>query len=62
MTQELIIWVLLAGLVALSWLMVVAVTTDNRRSGEKDHAHDASDLKDNGVSRHHRPSHRGMAA
>ncbi|HSN05648.1 MAG TPA: hypothetical protein VLS44_11720 [Nitrospira sp.] len=42
MTQELIIWVLLAGLVALSWLMVLAVTTDDRRARGKDHADDTS--------------------
>ena len=53
MTQELIIWVLLAGLVALSWLMVLAVTNDDCRSGGEDHAHDTPHLKDNGAPTHH---------
>lgn len=62
MTQELIIWVLLAGLVALSWLMVLAVTTDDRRSRGKDHVDDTSNVQDDGASPRHRPSQRGMAA
>jgi len=57
MTQELIIWVLLAGLVGISWLMVFAITGDDRRTDKGVHTHDATHLEENGA-----PSHRGMAA
>ncbi len=57
MTQELIIWVLLAGLVGISWLMVVSITGDDRRTAKGVHTHDAPQLKENGT-----PSHRGLAA
>lgn len=62
MTQELMIWLLSAELVLFSWLMVLAIPDNDRRSSEEDHAHDTSDLGDNGASPHHRLSHRGMAA
>ncbi len=57
MTQELIIWVLLAGLVGISWLMVFSITGDDRRTAKGVHTHDSTQLKENGT-----PSHRGMAA
>ena len=57
MTQELIIWVLLAGLVGISWLMVFSITGDDRRTDKGVHAHDSTHLEENGA-----PSHRGMAA
>ncbi len=34
MTQELIIWVLSAGLVGLSWLMVFAITVGDPRTDQ----------------------------
>ncbi len=57
MTQELIIWVLSAGLVGISWLMVFAITGDDRRTDKGVHTHDATHLEE-----HRAPSHRGMAA
>jgi len=57
MTQELIIWVLSAGLVGISWLMVFAITGDDRRTDKGVQTHDSTDLEGNGA-----PSHRGMAA
>ena len=57
MTQELIIWVLLVGLVGISWLMVFSITGDDRRTAKGVHPHDSTDLEENGT-----PSHRGMAA
>ena len=57
MTQDLIIWVLLAGLAGISWLMVFVITGDDRRTDKGVHAHDATHLEEHGTS-----SHRGMAA
>lgn len=57
MTQELIIWVLLAGLVGLSWLMVFAITGGDRRTDKGVQTHDSTHPENNGT-----PSHRGMAA
>ena len=57
MTQELIIWVLLAGLVGISWLMVFAITGDDRRTDKGVHTHDRKEFAKDGT-----PSHRGMAA
>jgi uncharacterized membrane protein len=55
-TQELIIWVLLTGLTGISWLMVIAITGDDRRTDKGVHTHDTKDLEETGA-----PSHRGMA-
>ncbi len=57
MTQELIIWVLLAGLVGISWFMVFAITGDGRRTDKGVHSHDSTDLEETGAS-----SHRGISA
>lgn len=57
MTQDLIVWVLLAGLVGISWLMVFLITAGDRRAGKGGHTHDSTDRKDNAA-----PSRRGMAA
>ncbi|MEK6533768.1 MAG: hypothetical protein AABZ52_07740 [Nitrospirota bacterium] len=56
MTQELIILVLLAGLVGISWLMVFSITGDDRRTDKGIHTHDTKELSKDGA-----PSHRGMA-
>ncbi|MDP3090905.1 MAG: hypothetical protein Q8N04_09520 [Nitrospira sp.] len=56
MTQELINWVLLAGLVGISWLMVITITGDDRRTDKGVHTHETKELSKNGT-----PSHRGMA-
>lgn len=57
MTQELIIWVLLAGLVGISWFMAFAITGDDRRTDKGVHTHDSTDLEETGA-----PSHRRMSA
>lgn len=57
MTQELIIWVLSAGLVGISWLMVFAITGDDRRTDKGVHTHDSTHLE-----KHRASSHRRMAA
>lgn len=57
MTQELMIWVLLARLAGISWLMIFAITGDDRRTDKGIHTHDSTHLEENGA-----PSHRGMAA
>ena len=57
MTQELIIWVLLAGLVGISWLMAFSITGGDRRTAKGVQTHDSTHLKESGT-----PSHRGMAA
>jgi hypothetical protein len=56
MTQGLISWVLLAGLVGISGLMVFAITGDDRRTDKGVHAHDTKELEKDRA-----PSHRGMA-
>lgn len=57
MTQDLIVWVLLAGLVGISWLMVFVITAGDRRAGKGGHTHDSTDRKASAA-----PSRRGMAA
>ncbi len=57
MTQELLILALLTGLVGISWLMVLSITGDDRRTDKGVHAHDTTDLEKDRA-----PSHRGMAA
>jgi hypothetical protein len=56
-TQELIIWVLLAGLVGISWFMAFAITGDDCRTDKGVHTHDSTDLEETGA-----PSHRGISA
>ncbi len=57
MTQELIIWVLLAGEVGISWFMVFAITGDDCRTDKGVHTHDSTNLEETGA-----PPHRGMPA
>lgn len=57
MTQELIIWVLSAGLVGISWIMAFAITGDNHRTDKGVPTHDSTDLEETGA-----PSHRGISA
>lgn len=57
MTQELILWVLSAGLVGISWPMVFAITSDHRRTAKGGRTHDGTEIEEDGV-----PSHRGMGA
>ena len=57
MTQELIVWVLFAGLIGISYFLVFAIIGDDRRTDKGGHTHDTTDLEKDRA-----PSHRGVVA
>jgi len=60
MTQELVVWALVAGLIGLIWVMTCVVLTEDRSVG--DSVGDGAEAQDNDQAERSSPTQRRVAA